>query len=239
MTMATEKTPIADDRAAAGLLTARPRAPVEINPFVPGLHRLGSGGSRDGLLYVPASYDPGSPAPFLVMLHGAGGIADQVIPIVQDNADRRGVLVLAPESRERRSWDLILGGYGPDVRFIDKALACIFKRSAVRPDRIAIGGFSDGASYALSLALINGLFFRAALAFSPGFTAPTVTQDHPLVYISHGTRDDVLPIERCGRALARMLRQAGYTVIYDEFDGGHIVPAACVENAFVMFLDSA
>jgi predicted esterase len=172
------------------------------------------------------------------MLHGAGGTASQVLPLVQEAADRHGILVLAPDSRDRGSWDVIRNGaYGPDVAFLDAALADLFARCRVRPDRIAIGGFSDGASYALSLALINGGFFRAALAFSPGFAAPTTTADPPEIFISHGTRDEVLPIDPCGRRLARVLTEVGYRVTYREFDGGHVVPPAMVDAAFATFLD--
>jgi phospholipase/carboxylesterase len=172
------------------------------------------------------------------MLHGAGGSGEQALPMVREAAERRGVAVLAPDSRERHSWDLIAGGhYGPDVAFIDRSLAALFAQVAIDPDRIAIGGFSDGASYALSLGLTNGALARAVLAFSPGFAAPTQTRDHPAIFISHGTDDRVLPIDPCGRRIARVLEEAGYRVDYREFEGGHEVPPDLVEAAFAFFLD--
>jgi phospholipase/carboxylesterase len=36
-------------------------------------------------------------------------------------ADEAGVILLAPESRGR-TWDVLVGGYGPDVEFIGRAL---------------------------------------------------------------------------------------------------------------------
>jgi predicted esterase len=63
------------------------------------------------------------------------------------------------------------------------------------------------------------------LAFSPGFAAPVEPTGRPAVFISHGRGDRVLPIDRCGRRLARVLRASGYAVEYREFDGGHVVPA--------------
>jgi predicted esterase len=235
--MAAKPRSSAEQQAALGLLSARPTPPESREMKAEGTHRLRLGTDRDGILFVPPESDPSRPAPLLIMLHGAGGTAEQVIPMVQPPANQRGVVVLAPDSRDRRSWDLIRGGYGPDIRFLDEALTLVFRQRAILPDRIAIAGFSDGASYALSLALINGLLFRAALAFSPGFAAPTTTGGHPRIFISHGTRDDVLPIERCGRALARKFRQTGYDVTYDEFEGGHVVPPTSVETAFGVFLD--
>ncbi len=38
------------------------------------------------------------------------------------------------------------------------------------------------------------------------------------------TRDDILPIERCGREVVREARRDGYDVRFVEFDGGHTVP---------------
>jgi predicted esterase len=223
-----------------GLLNARPgAAPALDERLAPGLHPLGSDQARDGLIHVPARRNADAEVPLLVMLHGAGGTAGQVVPLVREAADRHGVVVLAPDSRDRGSWDVIRdGAYGRDVAFLDAALASLFARCRVRPDRIAIGGFSDGASYALSLALINGAFFRAALAFSPGFAAPTTTADHPEIFISHGTRDEVLPIDPCGRRLARVLTEVGYRVTYREFDGGHVVPPDLVDAAFSTLLDA-
>ena len=57
----------------AGRLRARPSPPTEAGLI--GMQPLGLGGDRDGLLYVPASYQPDRPAPLGLMLHGAGGDA--------------------------------------------------------------------------------------------------------------------------------------------------------------------
>jgi phospholipase/carboxylesterase len=131
---------------------------------------------------------------------------------------------------------VILGGYGPDVVFIDRALTQIFDTYAVEPRRIAVGGFSDGASYALSLGLINGALFSDILAFSPGFAAPTRAEDTPRVFISHGVDDRVLPIDACSRRLAPALKREGYDVAYREFEGGHVVPPEMVTAAIARFL---
>jgi len=169
--------------------------------------------------------------PLVLMLHGAGGTADHVIPLLQGVADQRGTLLLAPDSRARDTWDVIRGNYGPDVRFIDRTLGYVFERLPVDPRHVAIGGFSDGASYALSVGLTNGELFRHILAFSPGFAAPTQTTGKPRIFISHGDKDEVLPVERCGRRLARELSRSGYDVDYREFAGGHVVPPDLVAAA--------
>ena len=62
-------------------------------------------------------------------------------------ADDGGFLVLAVPSRDR-TWDAVRDTFGLDVAFIDQAVAWTFAHYAVDPDRVAVAGFSDGASYA-------------------------------------------------------------------------------------------
>jgi phospholipase/carboxylesterase len=133
------------------------------------------------------------------------------------------------------TWDVILGAYGPDVTFIERALAQTFQHYAIDPTHIAIGGFSDGASYALSLGLTNGDLFTHVLAFSPGFLAPTRQRGTPQLFVAHGTRDVVLPIDSCSRQIVRQVRQAGYAVQYHEFDGPHTLPPVVTQEAVAWF----
>jgi len=195
------------------------------------VHVLGPGDGPEALLAVP----PGEavPRPLLVFFHGAGGTAQQSLAAVGDRAAEQGVLLLAPTSAAT-TWDLIAGGLGRDVAFLDAALAEVSQRTAV--SCLAVGGFSDGASYALSLGLANGDLFEAVLAFSPGFAAPPDPEGRPRIWISHGTHDRVLPVDRCGRQVSRTLTETGYDVTYDEFDGGHAVTPGQVSTALDWWL---
>lgn len=215
--------------ARQGRLTARPPHRPR-SDFTAGLERLKVDGGTGGLLYVPACVPPERPAPLVLLFHGAGATAQHGLNLLIDQADDAGPVLLAPNS-QGRTWDLLLGGYGPDVARVDQALAETLQRLPVDPTRLAIGGFSDGASYAVSLGLTNGDLFSHVLAFSPGFAAPARRRGRPHVFVSHGTRDRVLPIDTCSRRLVPELRQAGYYVRYREFDGGHAVPAAIARDA--------
>ena len=82
----------------------------------------------------------------------------------------------------------------------------------------------------------SGDLFTHVLAFSPGFMAPTATRDSPRFFVSHGTDDPVLPIDRTSRRLVPMLEAAGYTVDYREFEGGHTVPPEMVAAAVALLL---
>ncbi len=140
------------------------------------------------------------------------------------------MVLLAPTSHQY-TWDIIVGGYGPDVEALDGLLEETFSRCWVDPARLAVGGFSDGASYALSLGLTNGDLFDHVVAFSPGFAAPVARRGRPAVFVSHGVRDGVLPIDRTSRQLVPDFKEDGYPVLYREFSGGHTVPPAIAAEA--------
>jgi phospholipase/carboxylesterase len=214
-------------------LLARPGQPTET--AAPGLHPLGLDRDRDAVLLVPAGYRADQPAPFVLSLHGAGGNAASGLYPLGDLADEAGLILLSPASRQQ-TWDVIRGGYGPDVAFIDRALAAAFARCAVDPDRLAVAGFSDGASYALSLGITNGDLFPSVMAFSPGFMAPADQRGEPRIFISHGSKDQVLAIDRTSRTIVPHLVRAGYDVRYEEFDGPHTVPSEIARQALDWFL---
>jgi phospholipase/carboxylesterase len=220
--------------ADRGRLQAWPDAKPADAKAPTGLQPLGLGSERDGLIYVPEGYGEMEAAPLALALHGAGGDARAGISPLLDLADEVGLVLLAPESRGR-TWDVLLDDYGPDVEFIDRALEQTFDRLAVNPERLAVTGFSDGASYALSLGLTNGDLFTHVMAFSPGFMAPASRVGSPHIFVSHGTRDEVLPIERTSRRVVPRLERDGYEVRYREFDGPHVVPKPVAREALEWF----
>jgi predicted esterase len=138
--------------------------------------------------------------------------------------------VLAPDSRGT-TWDAIADDFGDDVTFLNRALEFVFARLTVDPSRVAIGGFSDGASYALSLGLANGDLFPRVVACSPGFVIQAPAAGRPRVFISHGTHDQILPIDQCSRVIVPRLRSRGYDVTYREFDGRHELPPEIAGDA--------
>ena len=203
----------------------------------PGVHPLGLGDGRDGLLLVPPALPESGPVPVIVALHGAGGTARQMIDLLGTVARDRGVVVVAPDSRGA-TWDVIRGGYGPDVRFLGDALSQVSAAFSTAPEVTALAGWSDGASYALSLGIANGDVFPNVIAWSPGFASPGMRTGSPRMFVSHGVRDPVLPIDRCSRRLVPQLQRAGYPVTYREFPGAHQVPPEIVAEALTWFLDS-
>jgi len=199
----------------------------------PGLHRIDAGSGGDAHLHVPSGGT--APFPLAVMFHGAGGDPEHAIAMLAPLADREGIAVLAPASLGP-TWDAIRGTFGADVARIDETLDAVFEGWPIDPQRIAAGGFSDGASYALGLGLANGDLFSSVIAFSPGFIPPMEAHGKPRVFVSHGTEDRILPIARCGRAVAEQLKRHRYPVVYREFEGAHTVPKPLAEEALRWFV---
>jgi len=165
-----------------------------------------------------------------VFLHGATFDSQEGVDALRDDAEREGFLLLAPDSRGM-TWDAIRGTFGPDVEFLNRALSQVYRQCAVDAGRITVAGFSDGATYALSLGIANGDVFSKVIAFSPGFIVPAVVNGKPLIFITHGTRDRILPIDQTSRRIVEKLQDDGYIVVYHEFDGPHAMSRKLIEEA--------
>jgi phospholipase/carboxylesterase len=133
----------------------------------------------------------------------------------------RDVLLFLRRNRPAPTWGTGPKNWGYDYLAINHTLEEAFARSAIDRNRLAIGGFSDGASYALSLGLANGDVFSYVIAFSPGFIVRARARGRignnneiqiPLVYIAHGVGDNVLPIGSTSRVFVSSLRKNGYKV---------------------------
>lgn len=214
----------------AATVRTRPSPPT-ITPEV-GLTTFGKI-ANGGFLYVPPTYRADVPAPLIVLLHGAGRRSnewsDGPLGAVADDLG----IVLAGYNSDGVTWDLLdRGGFGPDVRSLDEILSYVFARCRIDASRLALGGFSDGASYALSLGLANGDFFTHLLAFSPGLIQAPGTRGKPRIHITHGRSDGILPFENTESILVPRLIEAGYDVTFAPFDGPHTVTIPVCRGAF-------
>ncbi|TCK36614.1 phospholipase/carboxylesterase [Paraburkholderia sp. BL8N3] len=201
----------------------------------PGRHHLGISAERDAVLFVPGGLDEHTPVPLFVMFHGAGGFPEKVLPFIEEHAERDKFLILAPHSMYP-TWDIVVGGSGPDLERLQEALTEVTSRYRIDRDHLAFAGFSDGASYALSIGVTNGDIASHVIAFSGGFMSIFTQEGAPEVFIAHGLQDEQLPIETSGRANATKLKAAGYEVQYVEFNGLHAIQPVIVGMAIEFFL---
>lgn len=208
--------------------------PVAGDDIPIGKSRLGiSDDFRDGTVYVPTTYKKGTPMPMLVMLHGYGGDADNLRSVFS-LAEAHGVIVLAPESRDV-TWGMESPGFDTDSRFIGMAFRWVAEVLTVDRSRIAMGGSSDGANYALNMGLAYGDTFNHLMIFSAGTLATFRRQGKPRIFLSHGTHDTAMPIDRTGRKFAAELKDSQYDILYREYEGGHGAPVEVVAEAFEWF----
>ncbi|MFC0402292.1 alpha/beta hydrolase [Paraburkholderia rhizosphaerae] len=204
-------------------------------PLPPGRHRLGIADDRDAILFVPDGISEDTAAPLLVMFHGAGGFPEKVLPYIEGHAQQHRFLVLAPHSTFP-TWDIVIGGNGPDLERLGRALTEVTSRYQVDRRHLAFAGFSDGASYALSIGVTNGDIASHVIAFSGGFFSVFMQEGTPKVFIAHGLADEQLPIATSGRVNAAKLKAAGYDVQYVEFNGPHAIQPSIVDLAVEFFL---
>ena len=155
----------------------------------------------------------------LLALHGAGsGGAPGGLWAFRGAWDVPGLVIVAPAAAGS-AW--MIGAI--DVRFVNRVLQAAFRRCAVDPRRVAIGGFSSGAGMTLWLGLANGDLFHSLLVFSGAPAFPSERIGKPRVFVVHGTLDDVIPLKIGGDLIVRDLRSAGYEVTYRRFRGEHRV----------------
>ena len=195
--------------------------------------------------YLPKGMT-GAPMPLLVAFYGAGGQASDVLASFRADADRDGFVLLIPTSKAG-TWDMIedlksrLGiemkvtpRYGRDLKALDAALANVFARVAVDPKRIGMMGFSDGATYALSVGSANPQLVSSVIAFSPGPAFLGKSSATQRFFISHGEQDEVLPYSYT-RGLVARLRVKKAPLMFESFKGGHTVPKDVRAKALSFF----
>jgi phospholipase/carboxylesterase len=218
-----------DFREPGARLYNRRKSPIQsVDTGVTQLELRDAYTARNGVLYVPASYNASNPAPLVVALHGAGGSgASWTSAGWLSLLDEFGAVMIAPDSRAFGTWDLLEAGeYGPDVEFIDDALAEVFRKVNVNASRVVVAGFSDGASEALGLGLLNGDLFNGVVGFSPGMVYAPFFRGNTRAFVSHGTNDKVLGFWRSRDIVVPAIQELGVPVQFTSFDGGHDVPIA-------------
>lgn len=197
-----------------------------------GVSRIADG----ALAYRPPG--PGdAPRPLLLLFHGAGGSAARMLEGMIPEAQRCGCLLLALSS-QGATWDLVTATaaarrrerparldslFGEDAGRVERALSALLGSPSVDRRRIVMIGFSDGASYALSLALANPGLVRGAVAIAPGFhVEPGAIDPAQRLFIAHSPEDRVLPFAYSRDRIAASLRSAGFDPILHPYRGGHV-----------------
>lgn len=204
--------------------------------------------------------DGGGDGPVVVLMHGFGAPGDDLVPLHRVIDVPKGTRFVFPEAplelepaMGARAWWMI------DVARLERALArgeprvmtdevpdgLEAAREAVvamlrsietklRPSKLVLGGFSQGAMLSLDVAL-RAERQPAALALLSG-TLIAQAEWAPLLprlarvptFMSHGRGDALLPFA-VAEGLRDRLASAGAIVDWRAFGGGHEIPGAIVD----------
>jgi phospholipase/carboxylesterase len=200
---------------------------------------------------LPAGYDAAKAYPLVVGLHGNGSNAGNLMLSMPTDAFE-GMICAAPEGAYPRTDLAALAGehfswYLPDAdRALWPLLDALTSEQVLRVvddvsqrhrvSRVVLFGFSQGVSAAYLAAMKRPDRIAGIVAFAGGFPRTSVTPEqlkaasHIRVMIAHGTGDQQVPLEASERA-RDLLRQAGYKVQFETFEGGHWLPPDTMQNA--------
>jgi phospholipase/carboxylesterase len=201
-------------------------------PVVVLLHGFGAGGddlvSLWRVLQVPREVRFVFPEAPLAPRELGGGRAWWPLDLVAMQAER------ARGQRSDRS-NQEPEGLGPAREHLIALLDGVEETLGVSGDRIVLGGFSQGAMLSCDVALrsdraLGGLSLLSTTLLCRQIWEPRMAlrKDLPVLQ-THGRRDELLPFE-AAVALRDLLRTAGCTVDWVEFNGGHEVPHSALEG---------
>ena len=173
--------------------------------------------ARDAVwVYVPETYDPATPHPVVVALHGGSGNGRAFLWSWVRAARTRGAIVIAPSS-VGQTW--AMQGRDSDSPHLAQILRFVQQRWTIDPTRILLTGMSDGGTFTYTSGLATGSPFThlapVAAAFHPMLVAMADTERMrglPL-HIIHGDRDWMFPRQMAEDAANHFIA-AGANVTY-------------------------
>jgi len=193
---------------------------------------------------VHAIFEPEGegPHPTIVALHGWGASALDLLGLAPHLCDGRFLVIcpqgqvevpIGPEATGYGWFPLSMGG-PPNVPAVLAAreklrtfLNLASARYPINQRKLVVLGFSQGGVMAYSLALGEPQRFSALVAISswlsPELAAAAstgVTNQYPPALIQHGSRDQLIPVERA-RESVESIRSLGIPVTYREYDISH------------------
>jgi phospholipase/carboxylesterase len=212
--------------------------------------RITGGDDREG----------GGDGPAVVLMHGFGAPGDDLVALARIIDAPHGTRFVVPEAPnaipgfgEGRAWwmldmariERLAQGETADLsREVPDGLAEARARviamldavdETLKPSKLVIGGFSQGAMLACDVALRTERPLAALVMLSGTFVAadewtPLMKRRSGLsVYQSHGSADRLLPF-----ALSEQLREAlvgaGLAVTWSPFRGGHEIPPSVIDG---------
>jgi poly(3-hydroxybutyrate) depolymerase len=179
-------------------------------------------------LFVPSGYDPSTPSPLMVSLHGAGRQFDWLMNYAGflDLADQHGYVVVTPLGYTRR------GGYGyrgdsEQDRRAEQDVMNVFelvtKELNIDENRIYLWGHSMGGAGTYYIASRHPEIWAGLAAVAGGRMSADYVDEQAIRHIPflviQGSDDQTVPAAGSRASVARM-RELGMQHLYVEIPGG-------------------
>jgi phospholipase/carboxylesterase len=183
----------------------------------------------------------------LVLLHGRGANENDLLPLARLLDPERRLLTVSPRGPLTlppggAHWYVVRelgypdpGTFLPTFASAAAWLDGLVDASGLAWDRVAIGGFSQGAVMTYALGLGSGrprpsalLALSGFMPIVPGFELD-LSPPLPPVAVGHGTYDPVIGVE-WGRRARSTLEQAGADVLYRESPMPHTIDPSFVDE---------
>lgn len=196
--------------------------------------------------FVPAPGGDVAAAPTVLLLHGTGGNEHDLLDLGRTIAPQANLLSPRGKISENgmpRFFRRLAEGVFDEADLIHRTheladfITAAAKQYGFSPDSITALGYSNGANIAASTLLLKpgvlsgAILLRAMVPLTPE-TLPRL--DGTRVLLSSGLSDPILPIGNA-RTLARMLREAGADVTFQELQTGHQLTSVDVDSARAWF----
>ncbi len=189
-----------------------------------------AGIKRSYTLFAPTTASA-SPAPLIVLLHGSYGSAAALVKWWSSLAEQEGIVLVAPDAREREAWQLRADG----PQFIRAVIEEAAAKHSIDRARIYLFGNSGGAVYSLTLSMIESQVFAATAVHAGAWRAPSEFRAVPYakrkipIAIFIGDKDEYFPLFTV-RKTRSALEKAGHPVSVTVIPGRtHSYPDVALE----------
>jgi len=193
-------------------------------------------GGRFAHVLAPDGVHPEEALPVVFALHGCWQFRTErdmayCAAMYREMANQAHAVVIVPWAKDH-TWDFVMtqGRASGDTAFFAWCLEETRRLHRIDEGRVAIMGFSDGASFGLSLAVANPDIFEAVLVWAAGFCLPppppsAMPLSRPRVFMWHGVEDQIFDIRSVSLPVRDHLHAAGLEVHYHAEEGGrHVCP---------------
>jgi phospholipase/carboxylesterase len=198
-------------------------------------------------------------APYVILLHGYGADAQDLLPLAQAIPTRKKFNYVFPEAPlqiplgphwvGRAWWNIdmvrlqnpqadhdISREIPTELPTARQLLSEMIRDLKIPTSQIILGGFSQGGMAAVDQVLMSGNQFKglvllsSALVNKAEYKTQLATQKNPIPYfLSHGEQDSVLKIKFSDQ-LHSLLSENGFKGERHVFRGGHEIPFSILEK---------